>query len=43
MAGILGDFIGTRDSSIYRLLDSRKNEYIHCVLQKTRLPGRAAA
>lgn len=35
MAGILGDFIGTRGSSIYRLLDSRENEYIHCVLQNT--------
>jgi ubiquinone/menaquinone biosynthesis C-methylase UbiE len=35
MTGLLADFIGTRGSSIYRLLESRENEYIHCVLQKT--------
>jgi len=34
LASLLGDFIGTRGSSIYRLLESRENEYVHCVLQK---------
>jgi ubiquinone/menaquinone biosynthesis C-methylase UbiE len=34
MTGLLADFIGTKGSSIYRLLESRENEYIHCVLQK---------
>jgi hypothetical protein len=34
LTNLLADFIGTRGSSIYRLLQSRENEYIHCVLQK---------
>ena len=31
---MLADFIGTKGSSIYRLLQSGDNEYLHCVLQK---------
>jgi len=31
---MVADFIGTKGSSIYRLLQSGDNEYLHCVLQK---------